>query len=450
MYFMKYIGLFKSFVLCGLLMAAGNANAQMLGTDVFLQGKYLEVGIGNLGYFGSDTTAPSGYHQHPDGSHGVGVGKLGFVSDYGMDGWWVGIPPLMGDYFLPGIPYEGWELQVDTMRCQAFNNGPGTKFKYAGGMPACSGSNISYTTSGSKVIGTWQGMVDSITVTQITSIDTNTLYFTVKVILTNTSYTPKNNIYYFRTIDPDNDETWPGGSFKTINTIKYQMPDSTVVSATGITGAYTFMALGTVDTPATAIIYNNWPLDSSVDLGTLFNQTYGPADYTQGTNDNGDIAIGLVFKIAHLATVDSAGDSVARKTDLAYLHPANRATFSYFYAFGVAATDSAISVGIRTKPPPDTIATIINTSLSVKNVNSNEAIKVYPNPAKNIINVTGLNTGDQLTVYDAIGRKVAGAQATNGTGVSTVSMGNTAAGAYLLVVNDVNGNVKARVPARKL
>jgi hypothetical protein len=436
---MKYPGLLKSFVIGGMLAAAGNTNAQLVGPNVFLQGKYVEVGITSNGDYGTSVAPPTGYHPH-------GVTGLGFVCDYGMDGWTVGTPPYMGDYFLPGSPFEGWELQVGSGRCQAFNGGSGL---YVGSLTG-SGSNTAYTITGSTISGTWQGMVDSIAITQLTTVDTNALYFTVKITLTNTAYAPKNDIYYLRSLDPDNDETWPSGSFSTNNMVEHQVTDTTVVSATGLTGAYTMMALGTTDTAATAFVYNAWPLSSTVDLSTIYNQTFGPASYAEGVNDPGDIGIGLVINIPHLATVDSAGDSVSRKTAFAAKHPANSATFSYFYAFTRAGMDSAISSGIRAKNA-DTIVTVTHTgSLGVKNVNNNEAIKVYPNPAKNIINVTGLNTGDQLTVYDAIGRKVAGAQATNGTGVSAVSMGNIAAGAYLLVVNDADGNVKARVPVRKL
>jgi hypothetical protein len=38
----------------------------------------------------------------------------------------------------------------------------------------------------------------------------------------------------------------------------------------------------------------------------------------------------------------------------------------------------------------------------------------------------------------------------SGANVSTYSMSNVPAGSYIVVVNDANGNVKARVPIRKL
>ncbi len=432
----------KSALLSSLLFTAFSANAQMVGTDVYLRGQYMEVGIGKMGYYGTNaSTVPTGYH--PKG----GGGGLGFVADPVMDGWAVGSPAYMGDYFLPGSPYEAWELDVNGKRGQSYDP---TGFVYSGGMSTCTGSNISYTLSGSIVSSTWQGTVDSITVTQITSFDTNSLYFNVKIILTNTSYAPKNNIYYLRALDPDNDVAWPGGSFSTTNVIEHQVKDTTVVSALGKSCSFAYMALGTTDTNATAFIFRGIYYSVFAGLDSVYNQTYGPpgtgAWYAQGTIMPGDIGIGLVIYIPHLATVDSATDSVARTTSYAKLHPANSATFNYFYAFSPAAVDSAIvaSHKIDTVVPPPV------STLGIRNVNNASEVKVYPNPSKNVINITGLNSNDHISVYDMMGRPANQNWTVNSQGLNTFSMNNIATGAYIIVVQDANGDIKARVPVRKL
>lgn len=67
--------------------------------DVFLKGKYIEVGIHNVGSFGTQYNAPSGF---------VSSGKkLGFIADYDKNGFSVGTPGYAGDYFVPGSPVEG-------------------------------------------------------------------------------------------------------------------------------------------------------------------------------------------------------------------------------------------------------------------------------------------------------------------------------------------------------
>jgi len=46
--------------------------------------------------------------------------QLGFIADYGRDGWNVGSPGWSGDYFTPGSPLEGFLLQ--------YTNSAGAKF----------------------------------------------------------------------------------------------------------------------------------------------------------------------------------------------------------------------------------------------------------------------------------------------------------------------------------
>jgi hypothetical protein len=126
---------------------------------------------------------------------GTGTHELGFVADPDMDGWTVGAPPFFGDYFLPGLPFEGWSIQIDTAtRCDAFN-GNVSGLGFTGSL---TGTNISYSSTGATSTGLWQGSLDSLAITQETSIDTGALFFTVKITLVNTSHTALNNIYYWK------------------------------------------------------------------------------------------------------------------------------------------------------------------------------------------------------------------------------------------------------------
>ena len=446
---MKHTYFLKSVIIGGISLFAAKANAQMDSCNIFLKGKYVEVGISPGGAYGSSVSAPAGYIANgTSGGNGYGCDStggsthLGFIADPDMDGWAVGTPPFFGDYFMPGYPYEGWEIQVGA-------SGPnGQAFNGAGYIGALSGANISYTTSGTTISGTWQGTFDSIGITQITTIDTNELYFTVKVILTNTSTSPVNNIYYLRALDPDNavmQDTGlvPGGS-STINKIEYQLPDSlnaTVVSARDSIHPQAYLALGTTDTNAKCYITNGY-LESVSNLSDIYtgSGTASAYHYAPGFTEYRDEGIGLVIKIPHLATVDSAADSVSRVTAESLLHPANSASFTYFYAFSKAAADSAIK--------HTTVTATGNTHVGIKNVNNTPGIIVYPNPAKDVINVTGIMAGDYLSLYDMMGRvtsqNIAGSQ-----GTYTLPMNNVSPGAYILVVQDASENMKSRVPVRK-
>ncbi len=421
------------------VLMAGTTNAQVVGTDAFLRGHYLEVGLGAVGNFGSDVSAPTGYHAHL--FSGIGVGPLGFVTDPGMDGWLTGTPSMMGDYFLPAYPYEGWTLQVGSKVCNAGQHGGGTShFTLTGSMGPCTGSNISCTSSGPYVSSTWQGMVDSIQVTQVTTLDTNSLYFIVRVTLTNMSFFPKNNLFYSRDLDPDNESTWGGGS-TTRNVIEHQMPDvfgASVISARGTTyPSMSYMALGSTDTASRVLAFPGLYMTTTPALA----YTGGSAVlFAAGDSNLSDVGIGIVMSIPHLATVDSAGDSVYRTTASAGLHPANSTTFSYFYAFSPDAVDSAIA---HSGLP------VSSSTLAIKNVNSQADVRVYPNPSKDMVNITNLAATDHLSLIDMMGRNIAQGWAVANNGTNTFHYSNVPTGAYIILVTDASGNVKARVPVRK-
>ncbi len=437
---MKKLDLTKSLVALALVLTYGTANAQLDSCSVFLKGRYVEVGIAPSGSFGAPHM-PAGYHGNSPSAGAVnpcytfsGGTGLGFIVDPDMDGWSVGTPPFYGDYFLPGSPFEGWSIQMGGTQFQAYNTTPGTGFT-----GTLTGTNTSYTTSGSNVIGTWVGSNDSVEIKQITTLDTNSLFFTVKIVLTNLASTAKDNIYYLRTLDPDNDQRQSGGGFTTRNVVEYQSTDTTVVSATGIgTGhSASYMAMGTTDTNSTCLVYNSWPISSTIDLATVYDGSMSGGYFTAGYTNTADVAIGLAFHVAHLAPVDSASFMVHRVTSGTDLHPANSANFTYFYAFSPAARDSAIAFTRAASP-----------SLGTKSLTSSNDVKVYPNPSNNYINVSGLNINDQISIVDMTGR-IALSERIGANGTNAFNIASIPVGPYIVIVKSEDGNVKSRVRFQK-
>jgi hypothetical protein len=305
------------------------------------------------------------------------------------------------------------------------------------------GSNVAYSNSGGVISSTWQGTFDSVNITQVTSLDTLGVFFTIKVTLTNMASTPRNNIYYFRTLDPDNDETWTGGGFPTKNIIQHQMPDTfnvSLVSATGYSSSAPYLGLGTSDTASRAVIYNAWPIVVTQNLAAIYAGTYTTgAYYDEGVYHNGDIAIGLIKNIPHLASVDSAADSVLRTTSAGERHPANSASFTFFYSFSQAGSDSAI---VHTKPHYPSPGT-----LAIKEANT-AVVTMFPNPAKEQVKITGLSQDDNISFVDMMGRQVLQTRAVGAN--CTVSLRSLPAGGYVVVVSDAGGNVRSRQPLQKL
>jgi gliding motility-associated-like protein len=298
-----------------------------VGGNLFLQGNYLEIGqIGN-GAFGTCAAPPAGYHPHLT----TGIAE---VYDYGHDGWAVGSPPYMGDYTLPGTPFEGWELQINGVRNQAFQGNfslvcPGT---FPGG-GTLTGSNSAYTNIGGIATGTWTGTASggNLQIRQETRVDLNASWVVVTTFMKNIGVTAIPSVYYLRTTDPDNDQSWPGGMFTTLNTVVHQNEDAThrvMVSGRGtVYPGAAYLALATRDCRAKAFIYNSWPLSGTVDLATIWAGTYGPAVYALNGTQTGDIGIGLVYNIGNIAPGDEAVISYAyvfngnQGIDSAFLDP---------------------------------------------------------------------------------------------------------------------------------
>ncbi|MGN6567720.1 MAG: hypothetical protein ACTHJ0_07200, partial [Flavipsychrobacter sp.] len=329
----------------GALFITQSARAQLDSCNVFLQGNYIEVGINWNGAYGSSVSTPSGFH--PKGPAGeinspacgavcVSNGKnLGFVADPDKDGWTFGSPyPYYGDYFLPGTPQEGWSIMVDGVQADAWNqNGCGTTFP-----TGMTGSNISYSAVGKTRTGVWRGSYDSLTITQITTLDTNNVYFTVYITLVNKSSSTKHDLYYLRTLDPDNAEP-ETGNFSTYNKIEYYLPNPqnrTLVSATGQTStggilSSAFLGLGTLDCRAKCFIIDAGLSPTAGTLDSMYGKYEGKGDtanYQYTGTHTSDQGIGLVFKLGNLAPSDSL-------------------TFAYAYILRKADLDSAF---LSTKP----------------------------------------------------------------------------------------------------
>lgn len=279
--------------------------------------------MNNNASFGACTSSgaiPPTYHPHylPPTNN-----ALAEVYDWGHDGWTVGTPVYMGDYTYPGSPFEGWELQIGgTGRVQAFQNCAGTMMASIGGM-TMTGSLTSYSNIAGSARGTWTGNATmsgaTLAIRQVTRIDTLASAVVVTTVLKNTSATAAPDVYYLRSCDPDNGQTW-SGNFSTVNKIVHQNEDARHLVQVksydaSLTETKSYMALATKDCRAKCFIYTSWWLGSTIDLATVWNETYGSpgssVQYTLGaclppSCGASDIAIGLVYKIGTIAAGDSA------------------------------------------------------------------------------------------------------------------------------------------------
>ena len=201
---------FVTITLLFVVILSKNLSAQVVGTDAFIRGNFVEIGIsGPGGYEGATAVPPVG--MHPRG----GFGLFGFVADPLASGW----TNYNGDFFTPGSPENGWGLQVgNTALSPMFSNN------------ANSGSTIpgnisSYTTLLDCRNIFWNGALASGTTVIAANInyflDVTQYFYTTTVKLTNNSASTIPMLYYYRNVDPDNNQSL-SGNFSTTNVIENQ------------------------------------------------------------------------------------------------------------------------------------------------------------------------------------------------------------------------------------
>ena len=290
--------------------------AQLQNGNCFLQQNRLEIGIANNGAYGTPEDAPVGYHPNNNplfastynpvtATYMQRVNALGFVADYDSNGWSVGVPPYIGDYFLPGTPQEGWSIEVNGVRCNAFsseyqNNGT---TGFTGG--SLTGTNQNVTTAAGVTSSLWTGTFGNLLIKQTTTVKVNKLYFTANVKMYNTGGTTLHNIYYMRTLDPDNDVAITG-NFSTINTITYQLPNQgnkSLVGCLSTVDTNAYLGLGTIDCRAKVFIINSGLFPPTDTLGSLFSGTNPGLIYTGGLTS--DVGVGVIYQIGDIAPGDS-------------------------------------------------------------------------------------------------------------------------------------------------
>jgi hypothetical protein len=400
-------------------------NAQLVNCNTFLKSNYLEVGVNWNGAYGSSATPPAGFH--PDTlSHFYNCAgalstdtALGFVADVDKDGWNAGSPRYYGDYILPGAHQEGWSLMADGVQINEWNMLAGDSSQLEGGMTIY---DTSYRTGPSGDTSVWEGAYDDhLFIYQMTVLDTQQLFFTVYVSITNTSTSPSNNVYYMRTIKSENDALLPGGSYNQKSKINYTLPDSLnrcVVSSTSTVYPEAYIALGTENINGSCFLIKNAAAPA---YNTIDNIAAGSdPNYLYNANDSltGAGGMGIIF---NLGTLISFGE----------------ADFSFVYAFTPGALNQALGL------PGDSTVTHVGISNTVK-----PGYILYPNPARNMFSISGLSITDKVFISDVMGRDVSSylrAAVKDSFGISDLSTG-----VYIITVKDTAGLVKWRTQLQKL
>ena len=174
-----------------------NSQSQILSSQGFLQGSYVEVGVRSSGAFGS-TSNPSTFHQNANVA-----GCVGFRVDRQKNGWGSTVgasAPFTniddGDYFCPGSPYEGWGLKVGA-NTATYNDDSRSQI---------SGSISNLVKGATNQTVDWTAITASngILVSQTAIVANTGQSLHVDVTLTNNTGSSIADVYYLRGFDPDN------------------------------------------------------------------------------------------------------------------------------------------------------------------------------------------------------------------------------------------------------
>jgi len=312
--------------------------AQMNGDgEAFLKGQFVEVGVGANGHFGTNGSAPQGFHPRPANCDGR---CLGFMSDRARDGWYTGYTD--GDFFVPGNPFEGFAL--DASGTSESNSNFRSDVQ-------TSSSGVDSSDLENTVKSQWSGISNSgISLNQVTSVPRNGAQLDVSVTITNTTDSPVDNIYYARQVDPDNNQSINISSyecgFTTTNTVLAQAAHGDGISMVSATQPDTCrtdinQSLGTNGQTYLAL----YSTDSRSSAGTNI-YAFGPepaADWFANSSIDSCPPICSSGHLITLGTTLTRDSGIGLGFNVGLLNPGESTTVSFSYILSSAQADVLIS-----------------------------------------------------------------------------------------------------------
>ncbi|SQH78373.1 protein of unknown function [Shewanella benthica] len=188
-----------------------SARSEMVDTELFLGGTFMELGISRYGDFGSYNSKPEGFWGTTNRSNiGMSVDLDGFGSGQN----------LTMDYFLPGTPEERFHIGIDIAGTLTSLSNMSAGNTYDMPTTVTDISNISAGELGALVVSTH----DKVSVQQRIEFNAADKFFRNEVTLTNTSGSIIDRLRYVRSFDPDNTVD-QGGDYSTSNQVEYHHSD---------------------------------------------------------------------------------------------------------------------------------------------------------------------------------------------------------------------------------
>lgn len=363
--------------------------AQINPNGGYLMGDVVEIGVHNHGHEGAPNL--TGSHARTNSTSDV---YFGFVANPQNDGW----TNYDGDFFTPGSPENGFGLEINGVNYS--NNGVNV-VSFIGTQYEIPGSLTNYEQNGDCISLQWDGSVNNVGITIVYSLNVTQLYYTTEVTLTNNTGSTLNNLYYYRNLDPDNNQSI-NFNYSTTNTIVSQPEpgcEKALVSATQSTPWNSYIGLAAIG-PQFRVSYGGF---SNRDASAIWDGTGGLTG-TPGSSSLDDVAISLAYKINSLPAGASETFEFSVILDQNQIDAAISSL--YFFEFlGGSGLPPAYC-----EPTVDTVFTCagIPTTISVEGPNTGDYTWTW-SPTTDLSTTTGVSTQaspNSTTTYTATGTPV--------------------------------------------
>jgi len=278
MYLSKYLK--TTLLLVVMFMTTLFSYGQIAFDNGYLIGDFVNVAVsGERGREGTDVSG-AGFNQRAPAD------RCGFVADPNDSGWADAPGGMDGDFFMPGTPENGWGLKLDGVEYSNNYN--------VYDIIADPDAEITWTLEGDCITVEWQGeTVTGVVVNLKYHLLIGDSFYTTEVTIYNGSGADLTDAYYYRNVDPDNNQPI-SGTYTTTNTIVSQPEDDcqkVLVSAESAVPHDSYLGFGALGDKF-RVSHGGF---SNRDGEDIWNGT-GGLDGTLGSVDVADQAIALAYK----------------------------------------------------------------------------------------------------------------------------------------------------------
>jgi gliding motility-associated-like protein len=185
-------------------LSAHSVSAQLEAHDIegegWAKGDFIEFGINSKGVYGArNINRPPNFHDNRESD---GNEIFGFIANPLADGW----IDYDGDFFTPGLPEEGFTIEVDGQNYN--NNNADGLFQIPGEIK---GINVILSDCFEDTAQiTWEGNIVGLNVKRYYSVTQDGLFIQMTTIIKNVSEELKENVFFMHNVDPDNNVTLSG------------------------------------------------------------------------------------------------------------------------------------------------------------------------------------------------------------------------------------------------